>query len=81
MNLRRCFKNYCKGSDSQFVLNREWIRTSEGQNHAPYPVTLETYIRNSIHHPENRSNSYRYSTIDLQMSIEEMLAILFSKEQ
>lgn len=63
------------------IKNREWIRTSEGQNHAPYPVTLETYIRNSIHHPENRSNSYRYSTIDLQMSIEEMLAILFSKEQ
>lgn len=57
--------------------NKQWIRVNKGQPQAPYPVTLETYIRNSIHHPENRSNSYQYSTIDLQMSIDEMLALLF----
>lgn len=57
--------------------NKQWIRVNKGQIQAPYPVTLETYIRNSIHHPENRSNSYQYSTIDLQMSIDEMLSILF----
>lgn len=57
--------------------NKQWIRVNKGQIQAPYPVTLETYIRNSIHHPENRSNSYQYSIIDLQMSINEMLSILF----
>lgn len=57
--------------------NKRWIRVNKGQPQAPYPVTLETYIRNSIHHPENRSNSYQYSTIDLQNKIDEMLAFLF----
>ena len=61
--------------------NKQWIRVNKGQPQAPYPVTLETYIRNSIHHPENRSNSYQYSTIDLQMSIDEMLSILFGARQ
>lgn len=56
--------------------NKQWIKVYKGQIQAPNPVTLETYIRNSIHHPENRFNSYQYSTIDLQMSIDEMLSIL-----
>lgn len=60
--------------------NKQWIRIYKGQPQAPYLVTLETYIRNSIHHPENRFNSYQYSTIDLQMSIDEMLSILFGAE-
>lgn len=59
--------------------NKQWIRVYKGQPRAPYLVTLETYIRNSIHHPENRYNSYRYSTADLQWSIEEMLSILWNE--
>jgi hypothetical protein len=57
--------------------NKQWIKLSKGKKLDPYPVTLETYIRNSIHHPENRANSYQYSTTDLRMSIDEMLSILF----
>ncbi len=61
--------------------NKQWIKINKGQPQAPSPVTLETYIRNSIHHPENRLNFYQYSTIDLQMSIDEMLSILFGARQ
>lgn len=55
----------------------QWIRVNKGIPKAPYSVTLETYIRNSIHHPENRCNPYQYSITDLQMSIDEMLSFLF----
>ena len=57
---------------------KQWIKVRKGQIQAPYSVTLETYIRNSIYHPENRLDSYQYSTIDLRMSIDEMLPILFA---
>lgn len=40
-----------------------------------YPSTLTTYIRNSIHHPENALND-PYTEEELLMSIQGMLAIL-----
>lgn len=39
--------------------------------------TLQTFIRNSIHHPENNLN-HPYSTIELDRSIKEMIVILRS---
>lgn len=35
---------------------KSWIRERGGKEQAPYDITLCTYVRNSIHHPENRHN-------------------------
>lgn len=69
------FENWLEGKG--VLKTRQWIRELKGKPQPPYSVTLETYIRNSIHHPENRSNSYHYSSTDLKMSIEEMLSLLY----
>lgn len=69
------FENWLVGKG--VFKNKQWIREKKGQPQPPYPVTLETFIRNSIHHPENRSNVYHYSNADLQTSTEEMISILF----
>lgn len=38
-------------------------------------VTLQTFIRNHIHHPENRQNTI-YTENELKQSIEEMIQLL-----
>lgn len=58
------------------IQNHNWVREHKGVAQTPYPVTLQTYIRNSIHHPENRSNQYKYTESDLRTSIEEMIKLL-----
>lgn len=40
-----------------------------------YPVTLQTYIRNSIHHPENKKN-VAYSSVQLANSIKQLITVL-----
>lgn len=35
-------------------------------------LTLTEYIRNQIHHPENKYNSYHFTEDELRYSIEEM---------
>ena len=52
-----------------------WIRIKEGKEQNPEPRTLQTYIRNSIHHPENRLNKKRFNADDLKASIEQMIEI------
>ncbi|MPM78318.1 hypothetical protein SDC9_125329 [bioreactor metagenome] len=61
--------------------SKEWVREERGQPKPPYSVTIETFIRNSIHHPENRSNPDGYSAADLKKSIEEMLLLLYKKDE
>lgn len=53
---------------------KDWIRVKNKTPSAPYKVTLQTFIRNSIHHPENTENT-RYTSEELKNSIIEMMEI------
>ena len=50
---------------------KKWIRIQNGQKMPDYPCTLPTYVRNSIHHPENKENA-PYLPKELKLSIETM---------
>lgn len=43
--------------DKNIQRTKQWIRESNGAAKAPSDVTLQTFIRNHIHHPENRRNA------------------------
>ncbi len=56
-----------------FSDTKNWTEENkDGSIKKTYPVSLQKYIRNSIHHPENKRNSDFTSTEILQ-SVEEML--------
>ncbi|MDD3734967.1 MAG: AAA family ATPase [Candidatus Pacebacteria bacterium] len=55
--------------DKGIPRNKSYIKSFRGTPSAPYDVTLCTYIRNLIHHPENTSNA-QYSENELRQSIE-----------
>ena len=52
-----------------------WIQLKNGQVSKKRNVTLQQYVRNSIHHPENDKNP-AYTQAELQQSIEQMLDIV-----
>lgn len=54
---------------------KHWIPKTKGTVRPAEAVTLQTYIRNSIHHPENQENS-SFSASELRLSIEQMLTLL-----
>lgn len=51
--------------------SKQWKRIANGVVQPAYNVTLQTFIRNTIHHPENRENG-GYSHQELTISICEM---------
>ena len=67
------FEQWLQGRNIQFT--KQWIRENNGSAQAPYGVTLQTFIRNHIHHPENRRNKL-YTENELKQSIEEMIRLL-----
>lgn len=56
------------------LTSKSWIRISRGVAKPAQPITLQTYIRNYFHHPENNQNT-RYSYDDLKQSIQNMIEI------
>lgn len=54
--------------------NKHWIRIKGGVQQQVQLCTIETYIRNFIHHPENDLN-LKYSSTELKDSIDEMKRI------
>ena len=56
-------------------LSKSWARMSGGTVQAPYNITLLTYIRNSIHHPENTHNA-PYTEVELRQSTSEMMRLI-----
>lgn len=58
--------------------NKKWIRVTKDGSLQEETVTLPTYIRNVIHHPENTNNT-QYSYEELQSSIGLMLNLLKEK--
>lgn len=55
--------------------SKEWVRISGGEAQAPSHVTLFTYIRNSIHHPENTQNA-SFTDEELRQSIAGMMQLI-----
>lgn len=68
------FENFATSKGSS--LSKSWVRSNKGKPPSlPYSVTLMTYIRHSIHHPENTNNA-GFSVSELETSINEMIRIL-----
>lgn len=54
--------------------SKQWIREKSGVPQNPLPATLQSFIRNHIHHPENITmQSNRYTEAELKKSIDEMI--------
>lgn len=74
-------KKFDETSFEQFLLekglnhSKSWIRDKNGVAQTPRDVTLQTYIRHSIHHPENQNNC-EYTSAELEQSIQEMIELL-----
>lgn len=51
--------------------NKQWIKLNGAIATAPTLVTLPTYIRHSIHHPENKLND-KYTAEELSQSIKQL---------
>lgn len=68
------FDNYLLAYNSSIDL--DWIH-EKSSGDFNYKVTLQTYIRNSIHHPENTKNLI-YTTEQLKESIVKLIEILGS---
>lgn len=54
---------------------KAWKRLDGGKPQAAYPTTLPTYVRNSIHHPENDLNA-SFTDDELAESIEALSAVI-----
>ncbi|MFZ3090781.1 MAG: AAA family ATPase [Nitrospirota bacterium] len=55
--------------------SKKWTKITSGQAQQPEDVTLLTFVRNSIHHPENMTNG-GYTPQELKSSIDEMIKLL-----
>ncbi|HEY5537000.1 MAG TPA: AAA family ATPase [Ignavibacteria bacterium] len=55
--------------------NKSWIKISNGNPQPPENATLPTYIRNSIHHPENTTNP-KFTETELTNSINSLIQLL-----
>lgn len=63
--------NYFKNNWSMQNRNRKLLKWS------PYNITLQTFIRNKLHHPENTNmSSIDFSNEDLKKSIDDMIKII-----
>jgi predicted ATP-dependent endonuclease of OLD family len=56
-------------------LSKTWERLKQNGSIIPEQVTLMTYIRNCIHHPENQHNP-RFADDELKTSISQMLQLM-----
>lgn len=55
--------------------NKSWIRIRDGVAQPAYMITLQTYVRNCIHHPENTINP-KYTKAELEESIVKMVEVV-----
>lgn len=67
-------------AETYFVSNnitksKKWTAIIGGQTQQPEDVTLMTFIRHSIHHPENTSNG-GYTPQELKSSIDELMKLI-----
>jgi predicted ATP-dependent endonuclease of OLD family len=58
-----------------FQLSKTWIKLNQNGSTESLQVTLSTYIRNFIHHPENKSNT-KFTDDELKQSISQMINLI-----
>lgn len=59
------------------ALDKQWTRERDGVPGASSPSTVQTFIRNKVHHPENQTMQLEsYSKLDLEGSIRKMIGLL-----
>lgn len=71
----RPFDLYLKKHNKNLKQNKPYKRLKRDSSIEEYDVTLPTYIRNLIHHPENTNNP-SYSDTELEESIKCLIGIL-----
>lgn len=54
---------------------KQWIKEKSGTVQPAYDITLCSYVRNSIHHPENRNNT-PFTETELSESIEILIRVV-----
>lgn len=64
--------------NSRAITNsKQWTQERRGIPVATYPTTLQSFIRNHIHHPENVTmQANRYTELELKQSIDEMVNLI-----
>lgn len=67
------FENWLVGQG--ITKSKQWKKISGGVVQPGYDVTLQTYIRNTIHHPENKENAM-YTYLELTSSISGMRSFI-----
>ncbi len=68
------FEDWIKGQG--ITESKSWTRKRNGTE-SSYNVSLQTFIRNKIHHPENITmQNHEYTADELTQSIEEMIRLL-----
>lgn len=73
------FDNWLNSNGIQY--SKAWIREKNGIPMPPENVTLQTFIRNKIHHPENSTmRTEAFTSDELHKSICEMVKIVEIKE-
>lgn len=56
---------------------KQWIKETNGVAGSPVNFTLQSFIRNKVHHPENVTmQPFEYSRDELSRSIQEMIGII-----
>lgn len=55
--------------------SKKWAEIKNGKAQQPQDATLMTFVRNSIHHPENTTNG-EYTSQELKSSIDEMIKLI-----
>ena len=68
------FDNWLKGKLSSGQ-NKTWIKLKQDGSTENTNRTIQTYIRNSIHHPENTLND-KYANEELKESIQKMIDLI-----
>lgn len=72
-NKEKCFDNWLK-EKYHIEIKKDWIKESPSKK-TEEKCTLQTYIRNYIHHPENNHNK-KYTKEEIKESIEKMISII-----
>ena len=60
--------------------SKQWIKNINGEKQPPKDVTLMTFIRHSMHHPENPCNE-EYTSEELKSSIGQMMRLIESDRE
>lgn len=67
------FEDYLE--QNKVTKSKKWIRVQKGVVQTPYDITLCSYIRNYIHHPENTNNT-KFTEQELRDSINILINLL-----